>query len=157
MDIHIDKMRHSQKQTGAFDKMDRRIRQNGLAHSPKWTSACMIHHTCVYIRTGWRLLRLGTPPGPGAGNPWDPRRKSLQPTRIYSHVWCIMHVLVHFGECASPFLRMRLSILSNAPVYFCECLILFYAFTYLYAFYIDIIYLSASQRASGGKKSCFLI
>ena len=96
--------------------MDRRIRRNGLAHSPKWTSACMIHHTCEYIRAGWKLLRLGTPPGPGAGNPWGPRLKSLQPSRIHTHVWCIMHALVHFGECANPFWRMRLSILSNLHI-----------------------------------------
>ena len=80
--------------------MARRIRQNGLAHSPKWTSVCMIHYTCVYIRVGWGLLRRGP-------RERVPSRKSPQPARIYTHVWCIMHTLVHFGECANPFWRMR--------------------------------------------------
>ena len=94
--------------------MDWRIRQNELAHSPKWTSACMIHHTCVYIRVGWGLLRLGTL-SRGLG----------PPGRIYTHLWCIMHALVHFGECANPFWRMRQSFLSNAPIYFSACLEVF--------------------------------
>jgi len=50
-----------------------------------------------------------------------------------------MHALVHFGECASPFWRMRLSILLNAPVYFGECIILFNVFTSLLMFYYFII------------------
>ena len=83
--------------------MDRHIRQNGLAHSPKWTSVCMIHYTCVYIRVGWGLLRRG-PRGPRG-----PReRVPSQPARICTHVWCIMHALIHFGKCANPFFRMRL-------------------------------------------------
>ena len=36
-----------------------------------------------------------------------------------------MHALVHYGECANPFWVMRHSILSNAPVYFGECLEVF--------------------------------
>ena len=70
-----------------------------------------------------------------------PSRKSPQPARIYTHVWCIMHALVHFGECANPFWRMRQSILSNAPIYFDECLILFSIFTSLLLFYYYIIFI----------------
>ena len=95
--------------------MDRRIRQNGLAHSPKWTSACMIHHTCVYIRAGWGLLRLGTL-SRGLGPPGPTPQKPPAHSNIYT---CIV-----YHACAGPFWRMRQSISSNAPVYFGECLIL---------------------------------
>ena len=76
--------------------MDWRIRQNGLAHSPKWIAAFAkmdkrMHDTlymCIY--SSWL----------GAFAAW-----------IYAHVWCIMHALAHFSECASPFWRMRQFIL----------------------------------------------
>ena len=124
-----------------------RIRQNELAHAPKWNSACMIHYTCVcFERAGAFAAR---DPFPGGWEPRDPRRKSPQPTRIYTHVWCIMHTLVHFGECANPFWRTRQSILSNAPIYFGECLILlmflhhchsYYCMTIMLLFYSFIFY-----------------
>ena len=103
-------------------KRGRRIRQNGLAHSPKWTSACMIHHTCVYIRAGWRLLRLGTPLG--RGTPGAHAAKASSPLE-YIHMynvscmrWSILaNAPIHFGECAYPFYRMRQSILANVSRY----------------------------------------
>ena len=100
------------KWTGAFAKMDWRIRQNGPAYA-RYT----IH---VYIFE-WAGGFCGV--GPGGPSPRErvPSRKSPQPARIYTHVWCIMHALVHFGECANPIWQMRQSILSNAPIYFGEC------------------------------------
>ena len=104
--------------------MDRRIRQNGLAHSPKWTSACMIHHTCVHIRAGWKTLRLGTRAdggkAMGVGTPGAHAAKASSPLE-YIHMysvscmrWSILaNAPIHFGECACPFYRMRLSILAN--------------------------------------------
>ena len=85
-----------------------RIRQNGPAHA--WYT---IH---VYIFE-WAGGFCGV--GPGVPSPRErvPSRKSPQPARIYTHVWCIMHALVHFGECANPFWRMRLSILANVFFY----------------------------------------
>ena len=102
--------------------MDRRIRQNGLAHAPKWTSACMIHYTCVYIRVGWRLLRrgpLGFPPQGGS------RAAKASSPLEYIHMynvscmrWSFLaNAPIHFGECAYPFYRMRQSILANVSRY----------------------------------------
>ena len=71
--------------------------------------------------------------GPGGPGDLGPAAKSSNPREC-------AHTLYY--ACASPFRRMRLSILSNAPVYFGERLILFFAFTHLYASCIDIIYLS---------------
>ena len=100
-----------------FDKVGWRIRQNGLAHSPKWTSVCMIHHTCAYIRAGWGLLRLGTL-SRGLGPPGPTPQKPPAHSNIYT---CIV-----YHACAGPFWRMRQSILSNAPIYFIECACLFW-------------------------------
>ena len=98
--------------------MDRRIRQNGLAHSPKWTSACMIHYTCVYIRVGWRLLRRGPLGFPPQGGSRAAKASSpLEYIHMYSVScmrWSILaNAPIHFGECAYPFYRMRQSILAN--------------------------------------------
>ena len=41
---------------------------------------------------------IGSGPFPGGWGPWGPRRKSPRPTRIYTHVYHIMHALVHFDE-----------------------------------------------------------
>ena len=98
--------------------MDRRIRQNGLAHSPKWTSACMIHYTCVYIRVGWRLLRRGPPGFPPQGGSRAAKASSpLEYIHMYN-VSCmrwsfLANAPIHFDECAYPFYRMRQSILAN--------------------------------------------
>ena len=126
-------MRHLTKYIGAFDHMDWRIRQNGLAHSPKWTSACMIHHTCVYIRVGWGLLRRGPrgsqPPGKGPEPQKPPAR-----TNIYT---CIV-----YHACAGPFWRMRQSILANAPVHFIECACLFWRMSYFIQCFSVILMIS---------------
>ena len=99
-----------------INKINWRIRQNGLAHSPKWTSVCMIHHTCVYIRVGWGLLRRGPrgaqPPGKGPEPQKPPARSNIYTCMVYH-------------ACAGPFWRMRQSILANAPVHFIECTCLF--------------------------------
>ena len=84
---------------------------------PKLTNACMIHYTCVYIRAGWGLLRLGTlSRGLGAGSPGPTPQKP--PARSNIHTCIVYHA------CAGPFWRMRQSILANAPIYFGEFLIL---------------------------------
>ena len=62
----------------------------------------MIHYTCIYLS------------GLGAFAAWARVRR---PRGVPSH-----NALVHFGECANPFWRMRLSILSNAPIYFGKCI-----------------------------------
>ena len=108
--------------------MKQEFRQNGLAHSPKrigaspqWASACMIHNTCVYIRAGWGFLRLGTPRG---GRARAQAAKAPSPCE-YIHMysvscmrWSILaNAPIHFGECACPFYRMRLSILANVSRY----------------------------------------
>ncbi len=94
--------------------MDRRIRQNELAHSPKWT----------YIRAGWRLSRPKAPWARGLGTPGAHAAKAPSPLE-YIHMygvscmrWSILaNAPVHFGECANPFYRMRLSILANVSRY----------------------------------------
>ena len=93
-----------------------------------------------------------------AGPPGVPSRKSPQPARIYTHIQCIMHALVHFGECANPFCRMRLSIFSNAAVYFGECLILFVYFTlFLCLYFISYNTTESGQIAHKHRQhmSCF--
>ena len=108
------------KLTGEFEKMDRRIRQNGLAHSPIWTSGCITHHNCVYIQMGWRLLRRGPGPGPPGGP--EPQKP---PARMNICTCIVYHA------CAGPFWRMRQSILANAPIHFIECAYLFWRMSYL--------------------------
>ena len=85
-----------------------RINQNGLAHSPKWTSTCMIHYTCVYIRAGWRLFAKAPSP--------------LEYIRMYGVScmrWSILaNAPVHFIECACLFWRTSYSILC---FYVCLC------------------------------------
>ena len=123
--------------------MEWRIRQNGLAHSPKWISTCMIHYTCVYIRMGWGLLgvdlRASHPPGVPAITPGPEAQKPPARSNIYTCIvyhacagpfWrmrqsILANAPIHFIECAYLFYRMRLSILSNAPIYFIECACLF--------------------------------
>ena len=90
--------------------MNWRIRPNGPAHA------------CEYIRVGWGLLRRGPrgsqPPGKG-------------PMR-----WSILgNAPIHFGECADPFYRMRLSILAN--VFF---LMFYIIIIILLCYYYDKIY-----------------
>ena len=106
----------------------RRIRKNGLAHSPTWTSACMIHHTFVYIRPSWGLLRLGTPgwAGPGPTPQKPPPHSNIYTCRVYH-------------ACAGPFWRMRQSILANAPVHFIKCACLFWRMSYLSCFFMQIV------------------
>ena len=103
--------------------MDRRIRQNGLAHSPKWTGAFAkmdqhMHDTlymCIYSSglgafAAWARAR----PPPGGPEPQKPPAHS----NIYT---CMV-----YHACAGPFWRMRQSILANAPIHFIECASLFW-------------------------------
>ena len=59
-------------------KINWRIRQNGLAHSPKWTSACMIHHACVYIYSSGREAFAAWA---RARPPWVKQSKSSRETK----------------------------------------------------------------------------
>ena len=123
--------------------MDWRICQNGLAQSPKWTSVYDTLYMCIYsCGLGAFAAR---DPLLGAGAPGAHAAKAPSPLE-YIHT-CIMHALVHFGECANPFWRMRQSILSNAPIYLCEYIVLCNIFTsisfYYYVIIISLFYLFA--------------
>ena len=117
-----------------------RIRQDELAHLPKWTSACMIHHTCVYIRVGWGLLRRGPRGSQPPGKSPEPQKPPAC-SNIYT---CIV-----YHACAGPFWRMRQSILANAPIHFIECAYLFWRMSYfiqlsllLFYYYVIIMLLT---------------
>ena len=84
----------------------------------------MIHYTCVYIRMGWGLLRLGTLAdggnARGVGTPGAHAAKAPSPFEyIHTHSvsgmrWSILaNAPINFGECACPFYRMHQSILAN--------------------------------------------
>ena len=120
--------------------MDRRIRRNGLAHLPKRTSACMIHYTCVYIRAGWRLLRLGTL-SRGLGTLGPMPQKPSAHSNIYT---CKV-----YHACAGPFWRMRQSILANAPVHFIECACLFWRMSYFIPHFYYIKSIRREEIAGG--------
>ena len=109
------------------------ISQNGLARSPKRTNVCMIHHTCVYIRMGWGLLRRGPrgpqPPGKGPEPQKPPARSNICTCMVYH-------------ACAGPFWRMRQPILANAPIHFIECAHLFWRMSYL----IQCFYIMSSTQ-----------
>ena len=84
--------------------------------SSKWTTACMIHHTCVYI-AAWAPGF----PARGKGSRAAKAPSPLEYIHMYSVScmrWSILaNAPIRFGECASPFCRMRLSILANVSFY----------------------------------------
>ena len=91
------------------------MRKKRRAHYPKGAGACILHDVGAHSR-GLEDFAAGArpqvPPRPGSPpqNPPNPRE--------CAHTLCSMHAPVHFGECACPFYRMRLSILANVPFYF---------------------------------------
>ena len=110
-DIRQNRQAHSIKWTGAFAKMDWRIRQNGRMHGTSYM--------CVYS-SGLEAFVAWEPPW-GAGSGPTPQKP---PAHSNKYTCTVYHA------CAGPFWRMRQSILANAPVHFIECACLFWRMSY---------------------------